>query len=74
MGCRYILTECQLESRICYGVAAVSRDSGSACIMESYIDLSPDRGKVAALVELCNAMELSLCQLPDVIEDFLVSL
>ncbi len=74
MGCRYILTECLLESRICYGVAAVSRDGGSACILDAYIDLSPDRDKVAALVELCNALELSLCHLPDVIEDFFVSL
>ena len=61
-----------LERRTCYGIAAVTMNDGIEIILRSFVDLSPDRRSVAKLVRLCNKLELSLCHLPDVVEDFCV--
>jgi len=42
-----------------------------ATIIAMISDISSDEGKIFELVEKCNALELSLCHLNDVVEDFL---
>ena len=72
MRFHYVLLESRLECRTCYGIAAVTINDGIEIILQSFVDLSPDRGAVEELVRLCNELELSLCHLPDVVEDFCV--
>ena len=72
MRFHYVLLESRLERRTCYGIAAVTMNDGIEIILQSFVDLSSDRRSVAKLVRLCNKLELSLCHLPDVVEDFCV--
>ena len=59
--------------RTSYGIAAYADpdQSGTALIVASVRDISAEREKVALLVDICNRMAVSLCHLPDVVEDFL---
>ena len=72
MRFHYVLLESRLERRTCYGIAAVTMNDGIEIILQSFVDLSSDRYEVAKLVRLCNKLNLSLCHLPDVVEDFCV--
>ena len=72
MRFHYVLLESRLERRTCYGIAAVTMNDGIEIILQTFVDLSSDRRSVAKLVRLCNKLELSLCHLPDVVEDFCV--
>lgn len=72
MRFHYVLLKSRLERRTCYGIAAVTMNDGIEIILESFVDLSSDRHEVAKLVSLCNKLNLSLCHLPDVTEDFCV--
>ncbi len=72
MRFHYVLLESRLDRRTCYGIAAITVNDGVEVILQSFVDLSSDRSAVEELVRLCNELELSLCHLPDVIEDFCV--
>lgn len=71
MECRYILLECAVGSRIGYGIAAVFDIDDCTVILQSFTDICTNRDAALALAERCNALELSLCHLPDVVDDFL---
>lgn len=60
-------------SRTSYGIAAYSNAEvdGTATIVASVRDITPDREKVDKLVALCNQMELSTIHLCDVVENIL---
>lgn len=70
MEVHYVLLEGKLERRTCYGIAAVTVDNGCEVILQSYVDLSSDRRAVEALVRCCNELDLSLCHLREVLDDF----
>ena len=72
--CRYVLLESRFDGRICCGIAAVADYDGTAVILQSYVDLCIDRNDAAEFVSLCNAQKLSLCHLPDAVDDFLANL
>ena len=72
MRFHYVLLESRLERRTCYGIAAVTMNDDIEVILQSFVDLSSERRPVAKLVRLCNELKLSLCHLPDVVEDFCV--
>jgi len=71
MECRYVLLECTIGSRIGYGIAAVYDCDDCTVVLQSFTDVCTDKNAVQMLVERCNALELSLCHLPDVVDDFL---
>ena len=60
-------------SRISYGIAvyADADIDGTATVIASVHDITSDRERLSALVDACNRLELSLCHLSDVVEDFL---
>lgn len=74
MECRYVVLECMLDSRKSYGIAAVCDCDESTVILESIADLCPDRQSVAAFVECCNTLGLSLRHLRDAVDDFLAEI
>lgn len=45
---------------------------GITCGERTIKDISTDKQRIEALIELCNSLELSPIHLDDVIEDFLV--
>ena len=61
------------DSRISYRIVAyVDADvDGTATIIASIRDVTPNREKIDNLVELCNRLELSVVHLEDVVEDIL---
>lgn len=60
--------------RISYGIAAYANAEldGTATVIASVSDITPNRQRLIDLVSRCNLLELSLIHLNDVIEDFLV--
>lgn len=74
MECRYVVLECTLGSRKCYGIAAVCDCDESTVILESIADVCPDWQTAAALADRCNSFGLSLCHLRDIVDDFLAEL
>ena len=61
------------DARTSYGIAVYAdadRD-GTATVVSSFSDVSPDRRPLDQLVEWCNLLELSPTHLRDVIDDFL---
>lgn len=60
-------------SRTSYGIAAYSDadTDGTATVVASVRDITPDREKVDELVERCNRFGLSVLHLYDVVEDIL---
>ena len=61
------------DSRVAYGIAAYSDadKDGTATIIASVHDVTSDKEALAALVSLCNSLELSPIHLYDVVADFL---
>ena len=59
--------------RIAYGIAAYADADldGTATIVASVHDVTDDKDRLCELVDLCNSLELSVCHLSDVVEDFL---
>jgi hypothetical protein len=59
--------------RIAYGIAAYADTDldGTATIVASVHDVTDDKDRLCDLVDLCNSLELSVCHLYDVVEDFL---
>ena len=55
-------------ARITYGIVAVT-ENGKA--ITSIRDISCDRGKAQAFVDLCNTLGLSLLHIDDAVDDFL---
>ncbi len=64
------------DSRKTYGIAVYSNaeEDGTATIVAVVHDVTTDADSLAALVELCNSLELSLCHLNDVVEDYISGL
>lgn len=65
--------EWKKDCRTSYGIVAYSDidEDGVATIVASIRDISSDRKTVEELVQKCNLLNLSLCHLRDVVEDFL---
>lgn len=65
--------EWKKDCRTSYGIVAYSDidEDGVAIIVASIRDISSDRKTVEELVQKCNLLNLSLCHLRDVVEDFL---
>ena len=74
MKCRYVLLESMIGTRKSYGIAVVCDCHDCAVPLQTIADLCSDRAAAAAFEERCNMLELSLCHLPDVIDDFLAEL
>lgn len=74
MKCRYILLETVLETRTGFGIAAVCDTAGTVIVLQSFIDLCSEQQAAAEFVDRCNTLELSLCHLQDVVDDFLAEL
>ena len=60
------------STRKSYGIAAYSNSykDGTATIVAAIHDITTDIRQLTELVSLCNSLELSLCHLNDVVEDF----
>lgn len=67
---RYILSECEIDGSHRFGIVAIC-DCGT--VLESYVDLSSNREKVMAFVELCNRLNLSAIHFSDAVEDFIAN-
>lgn len=74
MKCRYILLETVLGTRTGFGIAAVCDCDETAIVLQSFIDLCSEQQTVAAFVDRCNTLDLSLCHLQDAVDDFLAEL
>lgn len=63
------------ECRISYGIAAYScaEEDGTATIVASAHDITPNKENITKLVDDCNRLKLSVVHLPDVVEDFLLN-
>ena len=61
------------SSRVSYGIAAYAAadDDGTASVVAYVHDITQDKQKLSELVDLCNRLELSVCHLLEVAEDFL---
>ena len=61
------------KEEITYGIAAynVANAESSTVIVASVSDITIDRKRLEALVELCNREKLSPIHLKNVVEDFL---
>lgn len=61
------------ESRVSYGISAYSNanENGTATIVSSVHDITPNKESLARLVDDCNRLKLSTVHLHDVVEDFL---
>ncbi len=62
------------HSYITYGIAvyAISKQTKEATPLSVIHDITTDEQRLLSLIEQCNALELSLIHLPNVIEDFLL--
>lgn len=60
-------------SRISYGIAAYANADvdGTASIVAWVHDITSDKQKLSELVDVCNKLEVSVCHLLEVVEDFL---
>ena len=60
-------------ARTWYGVAAYAEaeKEGTACVVEIVHDVSDDRRRLGALVDLCNLLELDPIHVADIVDDFL---
>ena len=61
------------QSRNAYGIVAYAdaNQDGTATIVASAHDITPDRYRAEQLADKCNRGNLALCHFDDVIEDFL---
>ncbi len=71
----YILVESRYflhgHPRICYGIALIEEDEADVAILQTVCDISPDRERVADLVELCNRLHPSEEWFAELVEEFL---
>jgi hypothetical protein len=74
MGYRYIVVQNIYRSgrntRIGYGLAAVTQYDGVTTVLNSVPDLSADIQLVEGLMERCNSQGLDPIHLQDVVADF----
>lgn len=63
------------NERISYGVVAYSNaeHDGTAAVVASVSDVTPDKQRLAELVLKCNLLNLSTIHLYDVVDDFLAT-
>lgn len=54
-----------------YRTCSIAVTDAEGLLVRTVHDITPDREALEALAALCNELELSLCHLDDVIEDFL---
>ncbi len=55
-----------------YGILAIGKSTNKQ--VEHFVsDVSPDRERLAAFVDLCNKQKLDICHLHDAVEDFLAT-
>ena len=77
MEYRYIVVQNTYQSgrntRIGYGIAAVTEYDGVTTVLNSVSDLSPYSQLVEGLVEHCNSNSLDPIHLQDVVTDFLAT-
>lgn len=78
MRCRYIVVQNTYQNgrntRIGYGIAAVTEYDGVITVLNSVSDLSADIQLVEDLVERCNSQELDPIHLQDVVTDFFATI
>ena len=71
----YILVESryflQGHTRTSFGVALIETGDTEDTVLQTVCDLSPDRRHVLEFVELCNRLQPTKDQLPDLLEEFL---
>ena len=74
MECRYIVVQNTYQSgrntRIGYGIAAVTEYDGVTTVLNSVSDLSADIQLIEELVECCNSQGLDPIHLEDIVTDF----
>jgi hypothetical protein len=72
--CRYIVVQNTYQygrnTRIGYGIAAVTEYDGVITVLNSMSDLSADIKLIEGLVECCNSRELDPIHLEDIVTDF----
>ena len=61
------------QTRNAYGIVAYADtdEDGTATVVASAHDITPDRYRAEQLADKCNRGNLALCHFDDVIEDFL---
>ena len=61
------------QNRNAYGIVAYADadEDGTATVVASAHDITPDRCRAEQLADKCNRGNLALCHFDDVIEDFL---
>ena len=78
MNCHYIVVrENYLDDsnpRTAYGIAAVAEYDGCTAVIQSISDVCSEFAPVQQLVQCCNALQLELIHLRDVVEDFCVKM
>lgn len=78
MRCRYIVVQNTYQNgrntRIGYGIAAVTEYDGVITVLNSVSDISADIQLVEGLVERCNSQELDPIHLQDVVTDFFATI
>lgn len=74
MECRYIVVQNTYQygrnTRIGYGIAAVTEYDGVITVLNSMSDLSVDIKLIEGLVERCNSRELDPIHLENIVTDF----
>ena len=74
MECRYIVVQNTYQygrnTRIGYGIAAVTEYDGVITVLNSMSDLLADIKFIEGLVERCNSRELDPIHLEDIVTDF----
>ena len=74
-NCKYIVVKNEYidgeNTRVSYGIAAIENCDGVISVLMSVSDISSDFCTVENLVKLCNAKELDLIHIEEVINDFL---
>ena len=72
---KYIVVENNYQgivSSISYGIAYVECNENATIVIETISDITSDKESIEKLVNLCNELQLSVIQLQDVVEDYLL--
>ena len=61
------------STRVSYGIAAYANADidGTVTVVAAVHDVTGDKQKLSEFVDVCNELELSVCHLSEVVEDFL---
>lgn len=74
MHCHYLVVrETYMDdnyARTAYGIAAVVTYDGCTAVMQSISDIYPELAPVKDLVQCCNALDLEVIHLHEIVEDF----